>query len=150
RHTRFSRDWSSDVALPIWDHPERGLVSPNEFLPVCEDAGLIVPVGEWTIVEACNWISRMNAAMRPEAESFIVSVNISSVHFTKGVVVGQVENAVSKGMVRPGQLKLEVVESALFKNPAEAVYVIEALKANDVEVLIDDFGTGYSSLSALA
>ncbi len=137
-------------ALVRWEHPERGLVSPAQFIPMCEETGLIVPLGTWIIKEACQWISKINYDVPELINPLTVSVNVSGVQLTRGAVVGPVQVALSNGLLRPQQLHLEIVESTLVENPVQAVHAIESLRKMGVKIMIDDFGTGYSSLSYLS
>jgi len=137
-------------ALIRWQSPDRGLVMPGEFLPLCEDSGLIIPLGEWALNEGCRWLSALRNSTIAEHAGFTLSVNVSVNQFFKGMIAAQVQAALSKSNL-PGELiKLEIVESTLMKNPVEAVNALEILRKLGVQVMIDDFGTGYSSLSYLS
>lgn len=133
-------------ALLRWRHPERGLIPPDKFLPFLEDTGLIVPVGEWVIRQACtdarNWGEEGLPPLR-------VSVNISSLQFHSNVLVEQVRSALADTGLDPRRLELELTESLLVENTESAVELLAALKALGVYISIDDFGTGYSSLTYL-
>lgn len=133
-------------ALLRWRHPEKGLVPPDKFLPFLEDTGLIVPVGEWVIRQACTNAQRWGEEGLPPLR---VSVNISSLQFRANVLVEQVRSALTDTGLDPQRLELELTESLLVENTESAVELLTALKALGVYISIDDFGTGYSSLSYL-
>ena len=132
-------------ALVRWQHPQRGMVPPNEFIPELERLGLIDDLGEWAIHEAC----RQTAAWRRDGDWDVrVCVNISATHFQKPDLVSVVQAALDEFDVDPSRLELEVTETALQYTDA-TIDVLEQLKAKRVGVAIDDFGTGYSSLGSL-
>ncbi len=135
-------------ALLRWQHPARGLVFPTEFIPVAEETGLIVPIGQWILDEACRqtriWQEQIGAD-KPLA----VSVNLSSKQFLQPDLVEQVNQMLLKTGLDPRSLKLEITESVLMENAAEATDRIGQLRDLGVELYMDDFGTGYSSLSYL-
>jgi len=133
-------------ALIRWQHPEWGLVPPGRFIPVAEESGLIVPIGDWVIEEACRQAVAWRKAGLPP---LTVAVNLSALQFRRG----QVEDVVARALVMSGLpanlLELELTESVLISD-AEAVETrLKALKSLGVKLAIDDFGTGYSSLSYL-
>ena len=134
-------------ALLRWDHPERGLVSPAEFIPVAERSGMIVPIGAWVLDQACRdaavWNDRYSS--RPPLH---VSVNVSARQFD-GDIVGMVAAALDRAGLGPGLLRIEVTESTVMADVDRAVATLEDLRALGVTVSIDDFGTGYSSLASL-
>jgi len=137
-------------ALIRWKSPDRGLVMPNEFLPLCEESGLIIPLGEWVLYEGCTWLKALHSTTVAGSPDFTLSINVSVNQFYKGMIASQVQAALSKSDLPGKYLKLEIVESILMKNPAEAVNALELLRKLGVQVMIDDFGTGYSSLSYLS
>ncbi|MBI4421561.1 MAG: EAL domain-containing protein [Gemmatimonadetes bacterium] len=135
-------------ALVRWSHPERGLVSPAEFIPVAEETGLIVPLGWWVLREA----SRQLRAWRdrfPQLDDLSISVNVSPRQFLQPDLVERVADAVQAAGVPPAALKLEITEGVLMGDPDSAYLLIDRLRTTGVRVDIDDFGTGYSSLSYL-
>ena len=133
-------------ALVRWQHPELGLVSPARFIPIAEETGLIVPIGEWVLREAC----RQNAAWRAEGIAPIrVSVNLSSVQFRAANLEETVAGALEDAGLDPDGLELEVTESLLMDDPREAAATLGRLRSRGVHISIDDFGTGYSSLAYL-
>ena len=136
-------------ALIRWRHPERGLLAPAEFIPLAEETGLIVPIGEWVIREACRQLGAWRAGGRVPAD-FSVSVNLSLRQFVRADLPDTVVRALSAADVPAGCLCLEVTETAMAQDPDHAVEMLRKLKALGVRLALDDFGTGYSSLSALA
>ncbi len=129
-------------ALIRWHHPERGLVQPADFIPLAEETGLIVQIGEWVIKEACR-----QAAHWPE--HIRVAVNISPVQFrTKGLHAILIQALTQSGL-SPERLELEITESLLIENVEETLKSLYSLRAMGIRVALDDFGTGYSSLSYL-
>jgi diguanylate cyclase (GGDEF)-like protein len=134
-------------ALLRWSHPERGMVSPAEFIPVLEDSGLIVPVGEWVVAEACAQIARWQALGRRPVP---VAVNLSAKQFHRGDLASGIRRALEASKVSPDLLELEITESYLMENPDEAIRTLHALREAGLKIFVDDFGTGYSSLAYLA
>ncbi len=135
-------------ALVRWQHSERGLVSPMDFIPVAEETGQIVPIGRWVLREACRQMSEWKRRDASAAPLFI-SVNLSGKQFTQPDLLGQVTRTLDETGLDPRSLKLEITESVVMENIEAAVETLESLRALGVEVSIDDFGTGYSSLSYL-
>ena len=133
-------------ALLRWHRPGYGLVYPAEFVPVMEETGLVVRVGDWIIDEACRQIAAWNAAGVRDVR---VAVNVSSRQFVEGDLEGVVRSALERHGVEPGLLELELTESALMSNAEHTTEVLERLKALGIRIAIDDFGTGYSSLAYL-
>ena len=129
-------------ALLRWRHPSRGLVSPADFIPLAEDTGLIVPLGEWVLRRACN-----DAAGWPQDVK--VAVNLSPVQFRKGRLVKVVANVLAASGLPPRRLELEITEAALLQNNEETLTALRQLRNMGVRIAMDDFGTGYSSLSYL-
>lgn len=132
-------------ALVRWDHPEFGLVSPVEFIPLAEETGLIVPIGNWVLQEAC----RQTQEWHCEGFPLCVSVNISMPQFQHKQFVDSIRDALSTTGLRPDSLALEITESVAMKNVDYVMDKIDELKQLGVRISIDDFGTGYSSLSYL-
>jgi len=129
-------------ALLRWRHPRRGLVGPGEFVPILEETGLIVPVGEWALETACR-----QAVQWPSDLS--VAVNVSPVQCNRSDLVMTVEHCLGKTGLAPGRLELEVTETMLIGNLEHAVRVLRQLRTLGVHIAMDDFGVGYSSLSTL-
>jgi diguanylate cyclase (GGDEF)-like protein/PAS domain S-box-containing protein len=130
-----------------WQHPERGMVSPGEFIPIAEETGLIVPMGEWVMRNACAQLKHWQA--HEATRHMSLSVNVSARQFDKPDFVDQVKQVLSETGVDPTKLKLEITESSLIDGLAGAVHKMGALRALGVNFSLDDFGTGYSSLSYL-
>ncbi|CAK0751978.1 diguanylate cyclase [Azospirillaceae bacterium] len=141
-------------ALIRWQHPERGLVSPADFVPLAEDSGLIVPIGQWAMEEAARQLMEWQTAIGadssapPEAPLF-VCVNVSSRQFQDDDLLLLVQRVMQRTGLLPGALKLEITESVLMMEPTRGESVMRAIKELGVNFAIDDFGTGYSSLSYL-
>ena len=133
-------------ALVRWHHPENGVVSPDAFIPVAEETGLIVPLGEWVILEACRALKALEAA---DIRDFVISVNLSARQLRQRQFADQLARTLARAGVNPRNLELEVTESQLMDHPDEAMEALAELKKLGVRLSIDDFGTGYSSLSYL-
>ncbi|WP_305823539.1 sensor domain-containing protein [Massilia brevitalea] len=133
-------------ALVRWRHPEQGMISPDEFIPVAEETGLIVPLGEWVIAEACGALKALRAL---GIEDFVISVNLSARQLRQRQFARHLAEVLKRHGVDPHMLELEVTESQLMDRPAEATEALAELKTLGVRLSIDDFGTGYSSLSRL-
>ncbi|MFL5429153.1 MAG: EAL domain-containing protein [Myxococcales bacterium] len=135
-------------ALVEWQHPGRGRIPPSDFIPMAEETGLILPIGNWVLRESCKqvkaWAGRCEGGPTPT-----VSVNLSARQLLHAELVDQVRAAISDAGIVPGQLRLEVTESVIMENAGPASLLLTQLKALGVHLLIDDFGTGYSSLSYL-
>ena len=134
-------------ALLYWQHPERGMVPPGEFIPLAEETGLIVAIGSWVIEEACREAARWRRSF-PDIPPLVVSVNVSSRQFGPELV-DVVRHALSASGAEPAVLCLEVTESILMDDTGESVRILQELAGIGVSLSIDDFGTGYSSLSYL-
>nr|WP_245471510.1 EAL domain-containing protein [Bradyrhizobium genosp. SA-3] len=128
-------------ALLRWKHPSRGFVSPAEFIPIAEETGLIVPIGEWVLRTACA-----TAVSWPEVT---VAVNLSPVQFRSRGLVAMVTSALAEAGLPPRRLELEVTETALLDDSEATIEILHQLRALGVRVSLDDFGVGYSSLSYL-
>ena len=129
-------------ALLRWNHPIRGVISPTEFIPIAEQTGVIIQIGDWAIRNAC-----IAAASWPEHLN--VAVNLSAKHFEASDIAIVVGEALAESNLAPHRLELEITEGILIKNPDKVVAKLTEIKALGVTVAIDDFGTGYSSLSSL-
>jgi diguanylate cyclase (GGDEF)-like protein/PAS domain S-box-containing protein len=132
-------------ALVRWRDPERGLVSPGEFIPVAEETGMIVPLGAWVLREAC----RAAARLRRPGRSFKMAVNLSTRQLVQPGLVQLVADTLEETGLEPASLCLEITETALMQDTDRAVVLLEELKALGITLSLDDFGTGYSSLSYL-
>jgi diguanylate cyclase (GGDEF)-like protein/PAS domain S-box-containing protein len=135
-------------ALVRWQHPQQGLVSPVDFIPVAEETGLIVPLGQWVLGEACRQ-ARAWQEQFPSDPPLTISVNISAKQFAQPGLVGQVEHVLRETGLAPGSLHLELTESVVMENIETATELLHRLRALGVALSIDDFGTGYSSLNYL-
>ena len=135
-------------ALVRWNHPQRGLVPPNEFIPMSEDTGLIIPITLWVLRTACLQIVEWQRRS-PENESLTISVNLSGKHFAHPDLVRQIETILKEAQLKPECLKLEITESAVMENAENAIAMLKQIRDLGVQLSIDDFGTGYSSLSYL-
>jgi diguanylate cyclase (GGDEF)-like protein/PAS domain S-box-containing protein len=133
-------------ALLRWAHPEKGLISPAEFIPVLEETGLIVPVGEWVTREACRQI---RAWQQAGVKVPPVAVNLSARQFQQKNLEAGLRQVLAETGVDPALLQFEITESLLMKDPEEAARTLRGLKAAGVKLSVDDFGTGYSSLAYL-
>jgi diguanylate cyclase (GGDEF)-like protein/PAS domain S-box-containing protein len=134
-------------ALIRWRHPERGIVSPAEFIPVAEETGMILSIGKWVIYEACRQAAAWQTQF-PETP-LDINVNLSGKQFSQPDLVEQVMGALRKSGLPAKHLILEVTESVVMENPQSAIEMLQRLKSLGVQLNIDDFGTGYSSLSYL-
>jgi len=135
-------------ALVRWQHPERGLISPAEFIPLAEETKLILHVGRWVLCEACRQMREWQQQF-PTHLPLTVSVNLSSKQFAQSDLIEQVAQALAETGLEASGLKLEMTESALLDNPETATTMLWRLRARKVQLHLDDFGTGYSSLSYL-
>ena len=129
-------------ALVRWRHPTRGLVSPVEFIPIMEETGLIVPMGEWVLMHACVEAASWSDPVK-------LAVNLSAVQFKRPGLVATVERALQSSGLAAARLELEITESVLLREGANTLETLHALRALGVRIAMDDFGTGYSSLSYL-
>ena len=135
-------------ALIRWRHPERGLVSPGEFIPVAEETGLIVPIGRMVLERACVQIAAWDASGGPLA-GISLSVNLSARQLPHPELLPNIETALRRARIAPSRLTLELTESTLMDEDAGPAETLAALRRHGVRLALDDFGTGYSSLSYL-
>jgi len=129
-------------ALVRWQHPQRGIVPPAEFIPIAEETDLIVEIGEWVLREACR-----EAASWPKPLQ--VAVNVSAIQFRRGNLQQLVDSVLRDSGISPARLELEITEGVLIENVGRATLMLKGLKGLGVSIALDDFGTGYSSLSYL-
>ncbi|HYO63890.1 MAG TPA: EAL domain-containing protein [Pyrinomonadaceae bacterium] len=135
-------------ALVRWVHPERGFISPDDFIPVAEETGLIIPIGQWVLEEACRQ-ARAWQESHPSDLPLTISVNLSGKQFSQPDLIERVRGVLRETNLDARHLKLEITESMVMENIETAVEMLTQLRALGVEISIDDFGTGYSSLSYL-
>jgi diguanylate cyclase (GGDEF)-like protein len=135
-------------ALIRWNHPQQGLISPTEFIPVAEETGLIVAIGQWVLEEACTALYGWHQ-ISPCHRVLSLSVNLSGRQVSQPDLVDQVKRALERSKLNPHCLKLEITESVVMENAETATAMFKELRALGVQLSIDDFGTGYSSLSYL-
>jgi diguanylate cyclase (GGDEF)-like protein/PAS domain S-box-containing protein len=145
---QFDRDGLVGAeALIRWNHSSRGVVLPDEFIPLAEETGLILDIGNWVLETACAQIAGL--AQCEQCANIAVAVNISAIEFRQPDLVERVLSAVFSSNANPRHLKLELTESMLVDNLADVIGKMTELKANGIKFSLDDFGTGYSSLSYL-
>jgi EAL domain-containing protein (putative c-di-GMP-specific phosphodiesterase class I) len=135
-------------ALLRWHHPERGMVSPTEFIPIAEETGLIIPIGRWVLREGCRHGRRLVTSGDGAAPR--MSINLSLKQIQHSDIVADVRDALAESGLAPERLVLEITESVLMDDTDLAVGRLRDLKALGVSLALDDFGTGYSSLSYLS
>ena len=135
-------------ALVRWQHPERGLVSPNEFIPIAEETGLIVPLGRWVLRTACQQIRQWQQLFQNKPP-LSVSVNLSVKQFSQPDLIEYIDRVLEESHLHGSSLKLEITESVLIENSESVTAMLVELRARNIHLCIDDFGTGYSSLSYL-
>ena len=133
-------------ALLRWNHPERGLIGPLEFISLAEETGLIIPIGEWVLYQACIQLQTWKGLGMPIRE---VAVNLSAPQLVNEEFVGSVRRIIDKTGINPAMLKLEIAETALMTHAERATSILNELKALGLCLSIDSFGTGYSSMSYL-
>jgi diguanylate cyclase (GGDEF)-like protein/PAS domain S-box-containing protein len=143
-----SRNILAVEALLRWDHPERGLLHPAEFIPLADETGLIVPLGRWVIEEACRQVSHWQD-LYPAAKSLQVSVNLSARQFRQDDLENDVAEALGKSGLAPESLALELNEGDALANSADIAATLDELKRLGVKVTIDDFGKGWAALGSL-
>ncbi|MDD2463875.1 MAG: EAL domain-containing protein [Desulfobulbus sp.] len=135
-------------ALVRWNHPSRGMVPPDRFIPLAEETGLIIDLGKWVISEACRTLKSWQNTFS-KAQTLTMSVNVSCRQFAKPGLVEHVTEALAQNALNPACLKIEVTESVIMHDVDRAVNELNRLRAIGVQIAIDDFGTGYSSLAYL-
>ncbi|HIK46077.1 MAG TPA: EAL domain-containing protein [Leptolyngbyaceae cyanobacterium M65_K2018_010] len=133
-------------ALVRWHHSQWGMVPPPRFIPLAEETGLILAIGEWTQRKACQQLSHWQKTL-PQAGDLIMSVNLSVKQFSNQNLITKIDQALAEAHLSSHCLRLEITESALIENPDTAESLLLALKERGIQLCIDDFGTGYSSLS---
>jgi EAL domain-containing protein (putative c-di-GMP-specific phosphodiesterase class I) len=129
-------------ALMRWHHPERGPIQPSEFIPLAEEVGLIVPLGDWAIRQACAQVAAWRVPIK-------VAINVSPLQFKQPGLVATITSALAASGLQPNRLQIEITESVLLKDSEENIAVLCQLHQLGVRIALDDFGTGYSSLNYL-
>lgn len=144
-HLETGELWGVE-ALVRWEHPERGLLQPDVFIPVAEDSGLVVELGEWVLRNACREWREMELQGKPVVK---LSVNLSARQFRDPYLIGMIQNVLDKSGFKPINLELEITETILMDYLDHAIEILDQIKSLGISVSIDDFGTGYSSLNYL-
>jgi diguanylate cyclase (GGDEF)-like protein len=134
-------------ALVRWEHPQRGTISPEEFIPLAEETGLIIPLGEWVLYEACQQLKIWHEL--PGAKYLTMSINVAGEQLHAPNFLDVIDRILDQTQVNSQYLKLEITESMLIQDTEQLIEVLEQLKNRQIKLSIDDFGTGYSSLSYL-
>ncbi|TFG59464.1 MAG: GGDEF domain-containing protein, partial [Spirochaetales bacterium] len=136
-------------ALIRWNHPELGDLPPGRFIPIAEETGLITPLGNWIMEQACRDTAKLN---KSGYSSLFVAINLSSKQFEQKDIVDNISSIIQRTRIKPGNLKLEITETCIMNAPEEAIKKMHDIKARQpgIQIAIDDFGTGYSSLSYLS
>ncbi|WP_373229169.1 putative bifunctional diguanylate cyclase/phosphodiesterase [Cohnella sp.] len=133
-------------ALIRWRHPEKGFIPPGQFIPIAEDTGLIVPLGEWVLTEACRQLKVWEAK---DFQAIPIAVNLSSRQFQNKDLIVRIRDIIAEFQVNPALLQLELTESCIMQTPELSNHTMYQLKKSGLSIALDDFGTGYSSLSYL-
>jgi diguanylate cyclase (GGDEF)-like protein/PAS domain S-box-containing protein len=139
---------ASFEALVRWQHPQRGMIAPTEFIPIAEETGEIIVIGRWVLDEACRQLRAWHGRY-PHAQQLSVSVNVAGLQLSSSDLVGDVQHALAATGLAPTSLKLEITETALVEHHEAATAALRELRSMGVMICLDDFGTGYSSLSYL-
>ncbi len=135
-------------ALIRWHHPERGLIPPSEFIPIAEETGLIIAIGDWVLYQACQQICTWQTKF-PEAASLKMSVNLTCQQIRENDLLDKLDEVLTKTGINGHTLRLEITESSMMDQGEETIAKLEQLRARNIQLSIDDFGQGYSSLSYL-
>lgn len=133
-------------ALLRWHHPQKGLIPPAKFIPIAEETGLIIPIGEWVLNEACK---QHGAWLKQGLPPFRIAINVSAVQFRQQDLYSSFKKIIEDNETDPQYIEIELTESVVMANPQQAVETLKKLKALGIKLAIDDFGTGHSSLSYL-
>ena len=134
-------------ALIRWNHPSKGFISPETFIPIAEDSGLILEISRWVVLEACRFLEKIKETY--PTDDFFMSVNFSATDFSDASFKSYIQYVLNETGIRPEQLHLEITERLLMSNPSSARDTLDECRKEGMLVSIDDFGTGYSSLSYL-
>ena len=138
--------WVGVEALLRWQHPERGIVPPLQFIPLAEETGLIVPIGQWVLAEACRYAAHLRARI-PSEQPFHMAVNLSARQLQDPLLIADVRRVLDESGLEPSALILEITESVMMQDIDASLVRLRDLKKLGVRLAIDDFGTGYSSLN---
>ena len=141
-------DLTGFEALVRWQHPQRGIISPGEFIPLAEETGLIIPLGEWVMYEACKQLKDWQDTL-PKAKSLTMSINVAGEQLHDPDFIDIIDRIIAQTQVNSQCLKLEMTESMLIEDTEQLIEVLGQIKTRHIQISIDDFGTGYSSLSYL-
>lgn len=144
--TADSRQLTGIEALVRWQHPEKGLLPPAQFIPICEESGLIIPLGRWVLREACRHHARLQQLGRGDLS---IAVNVSAAQFLRGDLLEDLRALKAEFALPPGAIELELTESVVMESPEVVILVMQELRDLGVSMSLDDFGTGYSSLAYL-
>jgi EAL domain-containing protein (putative c-di-GMP-specific phosphodiesterase class I) len=142
-----NREIAGFEALLRWQHPEKGMIPPSQFIPLAEETGLIIPIGEWIMREACLKAAMLQAFM--PINFLFMSINLSPKQFTQTDLIEKVEQILQNTDCDRHLIKLELTESAILEKEDNSIPMLNKLRELGVQICIDDFGTGYSSLSRL-
>jgi diguanylate cyclase (GGDEF)-like protein/PAS domain S-box-containing protein len=143
-----TREMAGFEALLRWQHPVRGLTSPEDFIPLAEQTGMIMPMGRWALAEGCRQMQEWRGA-HPACEALWLSVNLSSRQFLHPQLVQEIHDVLNETGFPPDRLRLEITESVIMDDPTAVGQVLQRLRDAGIRVAVDDFGTGYSSLAYL-
>ena len=146
QYTTNSRQLTGIEALVRWQHPEKGLLPPAQFIPICEESGLIIPLGRWVLREACRHHARLQQLGRGDLS---IAVNVSAAQFLRGDLLENLRALKDEFALPPGAIELELTESVVMESPELVIAVMQELRDLGVSMSLDDFGTGYSSLAYL-
>lgn len=144
--TADSRQLTGIEALVRWQHPEKGLLPPAQFIPICEESGLIIPLGRWVLREACRYHARLQQLGRADLS---IAVNVSAGQFLRGDLLTDLRALRTEFALPSGAIELELTESVVMESPEVVIAVMQELRDLGVSMSLDDFGTGYSSLAYL-
>lgn len=144
--TADSRQLTGIEALVRWRHPEKGLLPPAQFIPICEESGLIIPLGRWVLREACKHHARLQHLGRSDLS---IAVNVSAAQFLRGELLEDLRELKIEYALPAGAIELELTESVVMESPEVVIAVMQELRELGVSMSLDDFGTGYSSLAYL-
>ena len=136
-------------ALIRWQHPQKGLIPPDKFIPLAEETNLIVPIGLWVIEEACLQLAKWQQTQNSDLKSLELEINLSVQQLAQPDLIEQIEQAIQATKVQRQKLKLEITESIFMQRVKTSQLALERLQAQGLELILDDFGTGYSSLEYL-